>query len=76
VYHAGEYGQARKEAGMPRKIVQLTSRDRKVIAYDDRSKRFFLAKLEPLDLTTLEKDEIIEAAERLLSGDEPDAVIR
>jgi hypothetical protein len=60
---------------MPKKVARLTVRDGKVIAYDDRLKQFFLVKLEPLDLTTLEKDEIVEVAERLLSGAEPDAVI-
>jgi hypothetical protein len=60
---------------MPKKIVQLTAGDRKLIAYDEHLKRFFLVRLEPLDLEALEKDEIIEAAEFALSGAEPDAAI-
>jgi hypothetical protein len=60
---------------MPKKILQLTACDGKVIAYDDRSKQLFLVKLEPLDIQTLEKDELIEVAEFALSSAEPDAVI-
>jgi hypothetical protein len=60
---------------MPKKILQLTVRDGKVIAYDDRLKQLFLVRLEPLDIKTLEKDEIIEVAELALSGAAPDAVI-
>jgi hypothetical protein len=60
---------------MPKKIKQLTVRDGKIVAYDDRSGCFFLVRLEPLDLAVLEKDEIIEVAEFALSGAEPDAVI-
>jgi hypothetical protein len=60
---------------MPKKIAQLTERDGKVIAYDDRARQFFLAELEPLDLTTLEKDGIIEAAGLALSGAAPDAAL-
>jgi hypothetical protein len=60
---------------MPKKIKQLTARDGKVIAYDDRLKRFFLVKLEPLDLEVLEKDEVIEAVGLAVYGVEPDAVI-
>lgn len=60
---------------MPKKMAQLTVRDGKIIAYDDRFRRFFLVKLEPLALTTLEKDEIVEAAELLLRGVESAAVI-
>jgi hypothetical protein len=64
-----------RRAGVPKKIYQLTVRDGKVVAYDDRSKGLFLVKLEPLDIDSLEKDEIIEIARRALSNAEPDAVI-
>jgi hypothetical protein len=60
---------------VPKKILQLTVRDGKVIAYDDLSKRFFLVKLAPLDLETLEKDEVIEAVKLAVGGVGPDAVI-
>jgi hypothetical protein len=55
--------------------MQLTVRDGKVIAYDDQLKRFFLVKLEPLDLDTLEKDEVIEVVKLAVYGVEPDAVL-
>jgi hypothetical protein len=59
---------------VPKKIKQLTVRDGKVIAYDERSKRFFLVKLEPLDIGVLEKDEVVEAARFALGDTDPDAV--
>jgi hypothetical protein len=60
---------------MPRKIKQLAAGDGKIVAYDDRVKRFFLVKLEPLDLEVLEKEEVIEAVKMVLCGEEPDAVV-
>jgi hypothetical protein len=60
---------------MPKKIKQLTVRDGKVIAYDEQLRRFFLARLEPLDLEALDKDEVIEAVKMALCGDAPDAVV-
>jgi hypothetical protein len=59
---------------MPKKIVQLTVRDGKIIAYDDLSKQLFLVRLEPLELDTLEKDEMSEVIKSVLCG-VPDAVI-
>jgi hypothetical protein len=70
----GFCGQGLKEAGMPKKILQLTARDGKIIAYDDRPERLFLARMEPLDIKALEKDELIEVAEFAPGGAEPDAV--
>jgi hypothetical protein len=60
---------------MPKNIVQLTAQDGKIVAYDDLLKRFFLVRLEPLELDTLEKDEVIELVKRAVCGGEPDAVI-
>jgi hypothetical protein len=61
---------------MPKKIVRLTVRDGKVIAYDDRSKQLFLVTLAPLDLDTLEKDEMAEVVKFAVCGGEPDMVIQ
>lgn len=61
---------------MPKKILQLTGHNGKIVAYDDRLKQIFLVKLEPLDLETLEKDEVIEVVRFALCGEEPDAVIQ
>jgi hypothetical protein len=71
----GLYGREAGRIGMPGKIMQLTVRDGKVVAYDDQSKRLFLVKLEPLDLNALEKDELAEVVKFALCGGEPDAVI-
>jgi hypothetical protein len=60
---------------MPKKIRQLTIRDGKIIAYDDRLKQFFLVELKPVDLETLEKDEVIEAVKLAVGKNAPDAVI-
>jgi hypothetical protein len=60
---------------VPKKLKQLDVRDGKIIAYDDRSRQFFLVKLERIELGALEKDEIIEAAKFALGETEPDAVV-
>jgi hypothetical protein len=60
---------------MPKKIRQLTIRDGKIIAYDDRLKQFFLVKLEPIDMEALEKDELLEAVALALGSTEPDIII-
>jgi hypothetical protein len=60
---------------MPKTMKRLTTRDGKVVAYDDQTRQFFLVKLEPLDIAVLEKDEIVEAVKFALCGGEPDAVI-
>jgi hypothetical protein len=60
---------------MPKKIKQLTILDKKIVAYDEQSKQFFLVKLEPLNMESLEKDEIIETVKFALCGGETDAVI-
>lgn len=60
---------------MPKKVRQLTVRDGKILAYDDQQKKFFLVRLEPIDLEVLEKDEVLEVVKMALCHDTPDVVI-
>jgi hypothetical protein len=55
-----------QEENMPKKLVRLTVRDGKVVAYDDNTRQWFLVRFEPLELGALEKDELIEAVEHVL----------
>jgi hypothetical protein len=69
------YGAGSEEGGMPNKIWQLTAGDGKVVAYDDRLGQFFFVTFKPLELETLEKDELVEMVKFVLCGGEPDAVV-
>jgi hypothetical protein len=60
---------------MPKKMIQLTVRDKKLLAYDERSDQLFLVTMEPIDIETLEKNEITEIARFVMRGAESDAVI-
>jgi hypothetical protein len=51
---------------MPKKLVRLTVRDGKVVAYDDKTGQWFLVEFKPLELEALEKDELIEAVKHVL----------
>jgi hypothetical protein len=59
---------------VPKKIRQLTVRDGKIIVYDGLEQQFFLAKLEPLDIAALEKDELLEVVKLVLGDTGPGAV--
>jgi hypothetical protein len=62
----------RKSGGakMPKRILQLTTNDEKILAYDDLSGRFFLMKLEPFNIKMLNKDELAEVVDIVLGGSE------
>jgi hypothetical protein len=60
---------------VPKKILQLTVRDGKSVAYDDRTGQWFLVGFEPLELADLEKEEIIEAVNRVLGRSGPGSVV-